>query len=233
MTWQQVSQQLGVGPGVFYWRDAFRVDLGGPYSGIFITFHDYPGGDWAWDNVYLADQQIVDMVNLRFTSEYWHRPYYEVARYRLAGGGYYRIGYGYSHRFGAPYLVHHHDHAWGRGFADHYHRAVASGHHHAFIRPAAGHGQFQGNGNGPGNHGGFDNQHQGPGQHQAQGQHQTFGHGGQNLGTNGQRLGNNSQHSGNNGHGGAKPKGKPATQQHHASPSSGGNNGDKKNKDHP
>ena len=237
MTWQEVSQQLGVNPEAFYYRDAFRVDLGGPYSGIYLSFHGYAPDQWTWDNIAFEDQQIVDMVNLRFTSEYWHRPYYEVARYRSSGGGYYHIGYGYSHRYGAPYMVHHREHGWGHGFADHYHRAVASGHHHAFIRPSAERGRGQGHGNGGGNHGQYgghdqgrhQGQHQGQGQHQNQGQHQGQGQGqrqGQHQ-NQGQHLGQGQGgHPGNSGH---ASQAKPAPQRH-AAPQSNGNDDDKKKK---
>jgi hypothetical protein len=125
LSWQEVAVTLGLSPAVFYWNDVFAVDLGGRYSGMYFRFHHYPRQRWVWDNFAMGDDDIIDLVNLRFTSVYWHRPYREIVHDRGLGRPFFQIGFNYNRRFGAPYYQHH-DHAWGGGYQNHYQSHVAA-----------------------------------------------------------------------------------------------------------
>jgi hypothetical protein len=125
LAWQEVAVSLGLSPASFYWDDMFSVNLGGPFAGIYLGFHRYPRDRWDWDNVSLSDADFVNLVGLRFTSVYWHRPLREVWHDRALGRPYFYIGHAYNARFGAPFYAHH-PRTWGGGYHQHYQAHVAA-----------------------------------------------------------------------------------------------------------
>jgi hypothetical protein len=121
-----ICMRLGLSPDVFYWDDIYSRDLGGPYSGVYFRYHHFYG-HWYWDSLALTDADIINLVNLRFTCDYWHRPYYEVARERVYGHPFFYISFGYSSRYGAPWRAHY-GAGYGAGFSAYYGNRVSSGH---------------------------------------------------------------------------------------------------------
>jgi len=134
MSWADICMHFDLGPGIFYWRGLFGVDLGGPYSDIYLGFRRYPHRLWRWNLLALSDADIINCVNMRFSTDYWHCTPFEVARWR---------------GFGHPYF-------WG-GFYGHgrfFGRArVWSGGGHSAFRYYGGHGHYGAHG-GYGGHGG-------------------------------------------------------------------------------
>jgi hypothetical protein len=126
LPWADVCIRLGLSPDIFYWDDVFRADLGGPYSGLYFRFHRYRRAHWYWDNLLLTDRDIINLVNLRFTSDYWHRPVVEIAPGIVVGHPFFYVSFGFSSRYGAPYRIHRGG-AWGAGYSNHYHAWVSQG----------------------------------------------------------------------------------------------------------
>jgi len=102
-SFHDICWHFGLAPGIFYWRDIYGVNLGGPYEGVYFRFGRYPHSLWVWDNIALTDADIIASVNLRFTTHYWHRSPYEVAHAYVPGRPYYGVWGGYRQRFGAGY----------------------------------------------------------------------------------------------------------------------------------
>ncbi len=95
MSWGAICTNFGLGPGIFYWPNLFSANLGGPYGSIYVGFHGYPRDEWNWNSLNWNDDQIVDCVNLRFETGWWHLRPAEVARWRRLGHPFYWHGYGY------------------------------------------------------------------------------------------------------------------------------------------
>lgn len=92
-SWADICRYLGLGPGIFYWRGFFSVDLGGPYSEIYFGFRRYPRDLWNWDVLSLSDSDIINCVNMRFSTAYWRCTPYEVAHWRVYGHPYFWGGF--------------------------------------------------------------------------------------------------------------------------------------------
>lgn len=133
-----ICMRLGLSPDIFYWDDIYSRDLGGPYSGVYYRYHHFYG-HWYWDSLALTDADIINLVNLRFTSDYWHRPYWEVAGAYGEGHPFFYIGFGYSHTYGAPWRAHYGE-GYGSGFSAYYGNHASSGHGYFGGRVALGGG---------------------------------------------------------------------------------------------
>lgn len=95
MSWASICGHFGLGPGIFYWRNLFRADLGGPYAPIYFGFKHFPHPRWNWNLIALNDAEVVNCVNLRFQTAYWHCPPREVVRWRREGHPFFWAGYGH------------------------------------------------------------------------------------------------------------------------------------------
>jgi hypothetical protein len=138
MSWGDICMHFGLGPGIFYWRSLWGMDLGGPYEGIYLGFRRYPHRLWRWNVLALSDAEIIDCVNMRFSTAYWGCTPFEVAQWR---------GFGHPYFWGGFYV---HGHFFGRG------RVWSGGGHSAYRY--YGHGHYYGGHGGYGGggfHGGF------------------------------------------------------------------------------
>jgi hypothetical protein len=82
--WMRIAGFYRMNPRVFYLALDRRLVVGTPYERIY-GYYDHPG------RFTLADADIVNLVNLRFTSEYYHRPPAEIIRLRAGGRGFREI----------------------------------------------------------------------------------------------------------------------------------------------
>jgi hypothetical protein len=170
MSWADICMHFGLGPGIFYWNDVFAVDLGGPYDGVYWGFHRHRRDYWRWDVLALSDGDIINCVNLRFSTAYWHRTPYEVAQWRIGGHHYYwggysrgrgrfrqgglrvRVGVGYGGPGGhGGYGVH------GGAYAGN-HGSYAVHGHNGHVRNGGGHGGHGGGGHASGGSSSHDSQ---------------------------------------------------------------------------
>ncbi|HTB23149.1 MAG TPA: hypothetical protein VK914_10635 [bacterium] len=141
MSWAAICMHFGLGPGIFYWHDVFAVDLGGPYDGIYWGFRRHPHRFWRWNVIALSDADIINCVNLRFSTAYWHCAPYQVAQWRIGGHPWFWGGYsrGYFHRGGVHVRI-------GAGYGGH------GGYGHVHGGYGHGHGGYGGGGYGGGGH---------------------------------------------------------------------------------
>jgi len=137
MSWADICMHFGLSPRIFYWRGLFSVDLGGPYSDIYLGFRRYPRSLWSWNLLAFSDADIINCVNMRFSTAYWRCTPFEVARWR---------GFGHPYFWGGFYV---HGRFFGRG-------RVWNGGGHSAYGYYGGHGRYRVHGgNGwHGDHGG-------------------------------------------------------------------------------
>ena len=81
MTWLEISLHYGLSPEIFY--VPVRVIKGPPYGRAYGYYRNKPRS--AWKAIMLNDAEIIDLVNLRFISEYYGYPAEEVIRLRSGG----------------------------------------------------------------------------------------------------------------------------------------------------
>lgn len=79
LSWGAVSLRLGLSNDAFY-VDGGSVVLGTPYAHLYTNFWGLPRARWA--SLRLSDADIVNCVNFRFVSGYYHRPLVEVVKVR-------------------------------------------------------------------------------------------------------------------------------------------------------
>jgi hypothetical protein len=93
-SWMEVALRFGIGPEVFY----INVNNPGhsPYSRAYGYYHRWDRRKWR--HIRLSDDDIVNLVNLRFVSEYYHRNPDEVVRLRAQGRSFYDINEGWRPR---------------------------------------------------------------------------------------------------------------------------------------
>ena len=94
MPWAAIFNRYRLSPRVLYVPIHGSV-VGTPYAGFYAY---YRGGR----RVRLMDADIVNMVNLRFASDYYHRPAEEIIQMRAGGRNYAYIHDHYGHPSGAP-----------------------------------------------------------------------------------------------------------------------------------
>jgi hypothetical protein len=86
MSWMDIALGLHLNAGTFY--VPVTGDPGGPYTSIYAHFK---GKKRRWKSIRLRDDEIVNLVNLRFTTQrYGYRPD-EVATLRTGGKHFYEI----------------------------------------------------------------------------------------------------------------------------------------------
>ena len=80
-SWWDITIHYGLGPEIFY--VPVEVDPGPPYGRAYGYYKHHPRKQWR--SVVLTDPEVIDFVNLRFTSDhYGYRPE-EVIRMRSGG----------------------------------------------------------------------------------------------------------------------------------------------------
>ncbi|MGH7442278.1 MAG: hypothetical protein ACREKE_06345 [bacterium] len=174
MSWQAICMHFGLDPGIFYWHSLFATDLGGPYGDIYMGFHRHPHRFWTWSELGLSDAQIVDCVNLRFQTAWWHCRPYDVVRWRRMGHPFFWAGYGGRGHFNGRAWAGNKG-AWGAG------RRGADGQRGDWNRGAWGAGQR----GAVGQHGGWNRGAWGAGQRGAVGQRGGWNRGAEGAGQRG------------------------------------------------
>lgn len=66
-SWMDISNQYGLTPEVFYVPVSGEV-TGGPYEQVYTYYKDKPRTEW--NTIRLSDDDVINVVNLRFLSEY-------------------------------------------------------------------------------------------------------------------------------------------------------------------
>ncbi len=80
-TWMEITLQFGLNADIYY--VAFDKKPGPPYGNAYGHFHKHKRKDWG--EIRLNDDEIVNMVNLRFLSDHYRRSPDEVAAMRAKG----------------------------------------------------------------------------------------------------------------------------------------------------
>lgn len=126
MSWLDIGLRYGVGPEVFY----VPVDhYGPPYGHAYGYYRKFPRN--RWHEIRLLDDDIINLVNLRFVSEHYRYDPYEVMNRRGRGNtyiqinNYVRVNRGHDH----DRDDHHHDRD-DRGWNGHDHDHDDHGHGH-------------------------------------------------------------------------------------------------------
>jgi hypothetical protein len=65
--WRAVAQQAGLGPEMFYYPlpQAGRK----PFTNVYAVYHQVPRNQWTWNRLPLGDEDVRNLVNLRFLGE--------------------------------------------------------------------------------------------------------------------------------------------------------------------
>jgi hypothetical protein len=80
LSWGQVGLRFGLGNDLFYVEGGPGL-VGTHYGRLYHEFWSLPRARWV--GLRLSDADIVDCVNLRFVTRYYHRPVVEVAKIRV------------------------------------------------------------------------------------------------------------------------------------------------------
>jgi hypothetical protein len=83
-SWMDITLRFGLGPDIYY-VPVQRV-YGPPYGNAYGHYKNKNRNDWH--TIRLADDDVVNLVNLRFISERYGHPPEEVMRMRSAGGSF-------------------------------------------------------------------------------------------------------------------------------------------------
>lgn len=82
-SWMDISLHYGIGPEVYYVPVEETVIIGSPYGKAYGYYKKYPKHRWRL--IRLDDDDIVNLVNLRFMSEYHGIPPAEVIKMKSQG----------------------------------------------------------------------------------------------------------------------------------------------------
>jgi hypothetical protein len=80
MPWIEVSRYFGLGADIYYVQSDQQY---GPYMGYYQPFLSHPRSDWV--SLTLSDEAMVNLANLRFTSQLYGVPAVQVMRWRAGG----------------------------------------------------------------------------------------------------------------------------------------------------
>jgi len=97
MSWVNIFRYYHLSPRRVLYVPIHGSVAGTPYAG-FYAYYGARGGR----RVGLVDADIINMVNLRFASEYYHRPPEEIIQMRAGGRNYAYIHDHYGHPGGGP-----------------------------------------------------------------------------------------------------------------------------------
>jgi hypothetical protein len=86
-TWMEISIHLGLNPDIFY--VPVKEVKGPPYGKAYGHFKKRSRKDWK--GITLGDDDVINLVNLRFTSEYYNYKPEEIIRMREKGEDFIKI----------------------------------------------------------------------------------------------------------------------------------------------
>jgi len=107
--WMDIAVQFGMSPEVFYVPVA--IEPGPPYGKAYGHYKNKKRDEWR--TIALDDDDVVNFVNLRFLSEYHHRPVEDVVRLRGSGSDFVSIQRQFGGRRGV--VADDDDHGKGKG----------------------------------------------------------------------------------------------------------------------
>jgi hypothetical protein len=66
-SWREIAMVSDIGPELFYYPlpQATRK----PFTNVYAVYHELPRNRWTWDRLRLGDQDVQNLVNLRFLGE--------------------------------------------------------------------------------------------------------------------------------------------------------------------
>jgi hypothetical protein len=88
-SWSDIALTSGLGPELFYYPlpHASRK----PFTNVYAVYHQLPRNQWTWEHVQLGDQDVQNLVNLRFLGELSGDNATEVMRMRSQGADFLTI----------------------------------------------------------------------------------------------------------------------------------------------
>ena len=87
MSWMDITFQYGLSPEIYY--VPLRVAPGPPYGRAYGHYKKWPRNEWK--KVRLGDDDVVNLVNLKFASEHYGRSPEEVIKMRSGGRNFVEI----------------------------------------------------------------------------------------------------------------------------------------------
>lgn len=87
MSWMDITLRYGLSPEIYY--VPVRVSPGPPYGKTYGYYKNKPRKEWK--KVRLGDDDVVNLVNLKFASEHYGRPPEEVIKMRSGGRSFVEI----------------------------------------------------------------------------------------------------------------------------------------------
>jgi hypothetical protein len=95
MSWNDITARCGLGPDIYYYRPVRNLPGGSQYGRAFGHYSRHPRSQWRRER--LSDEEIVNLVNLRFAAEHEHMSAAQVIQQREGGRSFTTI---YSSRHG-------------------------------------------------------------------------------------------------------------------------------------
>jgi hypothetical protein len=83
MSWFDITTHFGLGSEIYYYRPVGGVTGQSPYGRAFAQYRHHPRRQWR--QMRLSDEDIVNLVNLRFAAEHGHMNATQVIRAREGG----------------------------------------------------------------------------------------------------------------------------------------------------
>lgn len=91
MTWQQIINSYSMGSDILYVPINENVKVGPPYGHAYGYYKNKPKKEWR--NIKLRDDDIVNLVNLKFISGHYNYPAEKIMKMREKNNGFYNISY--------------------------------------------------------------------------------------------------------------------------------------------
>ena len=89
MSWQEITNRYGLGPEIFYVPVKENVAVGPPYGHAYGYYKSKPRKEWH--KIKLRDDDIVNLVNLKFISGHYNYPAATIIGMRGKNKGFYNI----------------------------------------------------------------------------------------------------------------------------------------------
>ncbi|MFA6448976.1 MAG: hypothetical protein WCX65_05905 [bacterium] len=88
-SWQAITSRYGFGPEIFYVPVSANAVVGPPYGHAYGYYRNNPRKDWK--KIKLGDDDIINLVNLKFISEHYKYPAATIMEMRQKHKGFYAI----------------------------------------------------------------------------------------------------------------------------------------------
>jgi hypothetical protein len=82
-SWLDITIHYGLSPEIYYVRLPATVRVGPPYGKAYGHYKKKPRKEWK--EIYLDDDDVINLVNLKFVSEHYSYPAVEVVKLRSKG----------------------------------------------------------------------------------------------------------------------------------------------------